>query len=169
MADLDNTLIFVLSERKCTDCDSLLWVRLTNVGLPSKAKKRCTVCTKRKNRILRDEWRKTHREKPWNWENICPETRARRTHTCQQCGTQYLNKRGGGEGKKYCSRGCAFAGHKAWMSNGHEPAPLYTALPKYSQVQHKHCVVCGSGFYGRTGGRNAVSYTHLTLPTILLV
>ena len=82
----------------------------------------------------------------------------RNTFTCLNCGSDYVRRRRHlNEGKKYCSRQCAFAGHKAWMSNGHEPAPLYTALPKYSQVQHKHCLVCGDGFYSRTNGRNICS------------
>ena len=143
----------VLSERKCIHCNGLLWVKLTKVGKPSKQKKRCTVCAKLWHYRYKKEWRKTHTEKPRNWGNIRPETRAKRTHICQHCGNEYLNKRNGGEGKKYCSRQCAFAGHKAWMRNAHPPR---SKLPSYSQVEHTHCVVCGTGFYNRHGGTQTI-------------
>ena len=33
--------------------------------------------------------------------------------TCQNCGNEYINKRRGNEGKKYCGRVCAYAARKA--------------------------------------------------------
>jgi hypothetical protein len=59
-----------------------------------------------------------------------------RLRRCMNCNTQYVNKRHGGEGDKYCSRECAFEGRKS---------------PPFSKVYFPDCGCCGEIFVSRMG------------------
>lgn len=82
-----------------------------------------------------------------------------RSRVCMGCNKHYINKRGGGQGDKYCSRECAYANIKDWFVRSRSPCshkskninkPRQYSTGMYCEIYCTTCVSCLSRFTARS-------------------
>ena len=139
MAETD----YVLSENKCLECGGDIYAKAKNDGTARKKNYCSDKC------IARAHWKREGRNiGTRTMLEIQRESIAKNTHTCEQCGDQYLNERRHPVcGIRFCSRQCndIYRKNKSIIRKELEDGDKCT-------IHYHSCVDCGNQIPGYTKG-----------------